>query len=215
MITYLSWSIPLLLAYGLGSLSGSLLLGRLRRVDIRTLGSGNAGGTNALRTLGVRFALGVVLIDVGKGALAAGWAPGLLGPPSEWLPYACGLAGVAGHCYPVWFGFRGGKGAATAVGVVAVLAPWLLLPMALTWWGVLLLTGYVGMATVLAGFSLPPVALWLEGAGPLALFCLVLAVFMAYTHRQNFRRLAAGEENRFEKARLAYWLSDRARRDGE
>jgi glycerol-3-phosphate acyltransferase PlsY len=205
--------LPLLLAYGLGSLSGSLLLGRLRGVDIRTRGSGNAGGTNALRTFGLRFALAVVIIDVGKGALAAGWAPGILGEPPAWLPYACGLAGVVGHCYPVWFGFRGGKGAATAVGALAVLSPWLLLPMGLTWCVVLALTGYVGVATVLAGLSLVPASLWLEGPSPLALFCLVLAGFMAYTHRENFRRLAAGTEHRFEKARIAHWLSGRGRRD--
>ena len=101
----------LLIAYLLGSLSGSLLLGKLRGVDIRTVGSGNAGGTNALRTQGLGFALATVLVDVGKGALAAwlGWR--FL--PSEqhpaWL-YACVLAAAAGHVWAVFHGFRGGKG---------------------------------------------------------------------------------------------------------
>src|SRR5689334_1818847 len=88
-------------AYLLGSLSGSLLLGRLRGVDIRMLGSGNAGGTNALRTQGWRFALGVVLVDVGKGALAAWVAGRLLGP--EWMLAAL-LAAIAGHVWPVFHG---------------------------------------------------------------------------------------------------------------
>src|SRR5687768_1118739 len=103
----------LVAAYLLGSISGSLLLGRLRGVDIRTQGSGNAGGTNALRTQGWRFALGVVLIDVGKGALAAALA-GFVVPGashSGWT-LAAVFAAVAGHVWPLFHGFRGGKGAA-------------------------------------------------------------------------------------------------------
>lgn len=109
-------SLKLLAAYLLGSASGSLLLGRARGVDIRTQGSGNAGGTNAFRTQGWRFALGVVAFDVGKGALAASFGyllPG--GMPTTPLAQAlaCGLAAAIGHVWPVWHGFRGGKGAAT------------------------------------------------------------------------------------------------------
>ena len=111
-----------ILAYLLGSVSGSLLLGRFKNVDIRAQGSGNAGGTNAFRTQGLLFALGVVLIDVGKGFIAAWWIPSLdfgeLHGNMEvnTLVMACGFAAVLGHCFPIWHGFRGGKGAATAVG---------------------------------------------------------------------------------------------------
>src|SRR4249920_1314043 len=91
----------LLLAYVLGSLSGSLLLGRFRGVDIRTQGRGNAGGTNALRTQGWRFALGVVLIDVGKGALAAWLTLRVLGGDPHWPVYAAIIAAVIGHVWPV------------------------------------------------------------------------------------------------------------------
>jgi len=113
-----------LISYLLGSVNGSLVLGRLRGVDIRQLGSGNAGGTNALRTQGKWFALGVMVIDIGKGYvptwLLPGWAlPGVPVDPvvsRAWLSFACAGATVVGHCYPVWFGFAGGKGAATAVG---------------------------------------------------------------------------------------------------
>ena len=115
-----------LAAYLLGSVSGSLVMGAFRHVDIRDSGSGNAGGTNAFRTQGLRFALGVVVIDIGKGALAAGLLPWLgevlAGPGTqpEQTALACGFMAVVGHCYPVWHGFRGGKGAATAVGGVLV-----------------------------------------------------------------------------------------------
>src|SRR6056297_1776636 len=109
------------LGYLLGSLSGSLLLGRMRGVDIRSMGSGNAGGTNALRSIGWTFALGVVVIDIGKG-VAAVFVPSLPLLFSEALPVSlagagalCGLAAVVGHVWPLFFGFRGGKGAGTAV----------------------------------------------------------------------------------------------------
>ena len=199
-------SLAVLLAYLLGAVSGSLVLGKLKKVDIRTMGSGNAGGTNALRSVGFLFALGVVIIDVGKGFLAAGWVPGLVGAGDATVPYGCAFAAVFGHCYPVWHGFRGGKGAATVVGTLLALSPWLLLPMIGAWWLTLVLTGYVGIATVISGFSLVPGTIWLEESTALLVYCLAVAVFMAFTHRSNFRNLAAGTEHRFDKVRLAHWL---------
>lgn len=185
-------------AYLLGSLSGSLLLGRLRGVDVRTLGSGNAGGTNAFRTQGLRFALGVVLIDVGKGALAA-WLALRFAPGWAWL--AAGLA-VLGHVWPVWHGFRGGKGAATAVGALLLLWP-LAVPLLLgVWLLVLVTTGYVGLSTVLATASLPLWAWLLDAGSPRLLFSIGLALFLAFTHRGNLQRLWQGTESRFERARL-------------
>ena len=131
--------IKIVLAYLLGSVSGSLLLGRLKKVDIRAQGSGNAGGTNAFRTQGLVFALGVVVIDVGKGFIAAWWIPTLnfggagLNLNSGLIVMACSFAAVLGHCYPIWHGFRGGKGAATAIGTLIVIEPWLLLPVSALW----------------------------------------------------------------------------------
>ena len=130
-----------LIAYLLGSVSGSLLLGRLRGVDIRELGSGNAGGTNALRTQGWQFALAVMAIDIGKAVLAVGVLPGLDLPfigikprvDRHWLAVACAIAVVVGHVYPLWYDFRGGKGAATLIGAVAVLAPAALIPVLAVW----------------------------------------------------------------------------------
>ncbi len=193
-----------LVAYLLGALVGSLILGRLRGVDIRALGSGNAGATNALRTQGKAFGLAVLVLDVAKGALAAAWIPGLAIPgvgqdpglSREWLILACGFAVVIGHVYPVWFGFRGGKGAATIVGVIGATAPHLLVPMVLCWFLVLVVTGYGGLATMLAGGAVTVAAYFLEpGNTPLLGFCAVLAAFIVFTHRGNIARMRAGTEN--------------------
>ena len=201
----------LLIAYLLGSLSGSLLLGRLRGVDIRTLGSGNAGGTNALRTQGPAFALGTVVVDVGKGAAAGALARWALA--GEAWPLACVLAAVAGHVWPLFHGFRGGKGAATVVGGLAVLWPVSLLAVLGTWLVAMACGGYVGLATVLAGLSLPIFG-WLAGASPPRLaFAVAVALFLAFTHRGNLQRLRAGTEPRFERARvLGRWWATRMRR---
>ena len=111
----------ILISYLIGSLMGSMIVGRLRGgVDIRELGSGNAGGTNALRTQGFGFALGVILIDIGKGVIGAGLVPGLELPfiavdpeiSRTWLTVSCAGAAVVGHVWPIFHGFRGGKGAA-------------------------------------------------------------------------------------------------------
>lgn len=199
--------VKIVLAYLLGSVSGSLLLGRLKKVDIRSQGSGNAGGTNAFRTQGLIFALGVVVIDVGKGFLAAWLIPALdfggspVVPDSGLLVMACGFAAVLGHCFPVWHGFRGGKGAATAIGALIVIEPWLLVPLIMVWLITLIMTGYVGLSTVLAGFGLVPSA-WAMNNQPLMVFSAVLAFFLLFTHRENMRRLYKGTENRFERIHI-------------
>lgn len=200
----------LLCAYLLGSVSGSLLLGRLRGVDIRRHGSGNAGGTNALRTLGWRFALGVVAIDVGKGALAA-WLALRFAPLGQALDvtahgYAAAACAVVGHVWPLWHGFRGGKGAATAVGGLLMLWPWSIGVLLPVWMLVLVATGYVGLSTVLAALALPLLA-WGTDAEPARLwFSLFAALFIAFTHRANLQRLRQGTESRFERARLLHRL---------
>ncbi|MFZ9904836.1 MAG: glycerol-3-phosphate acyltransferase, partial [Steroidobacteraceae bacterium] len=108
----LEFALGTFVAYLLGSLNGALLLGRLRGVDIRTQGSGNAGGTNALRTQGPLFAIGVIIIDVAKAWIAVKWIPAYL-ESGMWLAASCGFAAVFGHVYPIFHGFRGGKGVAT------------------------------------------------------------------------------------------------------
>jgi glycerol-3-phosphate acyltransferase PlsY len=204
----LELGVKVLMAYLLGALLGSLILGRLRGVDIRAMGSGNAGATNALRTQGKLFGFLVLLIDVSKGVLAVCWLPAAVlpgigidpGVSREWLTMACGFSVLVGHVYPVWFGFRGGKGAATMVGVVAGLELRLLVPVLLTWFVVLLLTGYVGLATMLAGAALVAAVCVLEpGNTPLLCFCALTAAFVVYTHRSNIARMRAGQENRVRR----------------
>jgi glycerol-3-phosphate acyltransferase PlsY len=158
--------------------------------------------------VGKKFALAVALIDVAKGAIAAGlipWVPipGLESTISSGIVSAsCGFAAVLGHCYPVWHGFRGGKGAATAVGVLAVLQPWVLPGMFLIWFVVIGLSGWVGLGTVLAGISIIPSMLWLDAPSELLYFGIAIALFMIFTHRSNIRKMLRGEEYCFEKARF-------------
>jgi acyl phosphate:glycerol-3-phosphate acyltransferase len=205
------------LAYGLGTVMGGVVIGRLRGgVDLRRAGSGNVGATNALRTQGLSFALGVLLIDVLKGVVAVGLLPRLPLPGAEALPpgalaYVCGVAVTVGHCYPLWQRFQGGKGVATLAGVFL-----LLLPLAFVWMMgafvlVVLLSGYVSLATLMAALvavlhvtCFSASGLWsMTGA-----FVFAMALLVFWKHRSNLVNLARGREHRFEKARvLGRWLS--------
>lgn len=206
----LELGIKTLLAYLLGSLIGSLLVGRLRGgVDIRTLGSGNAGGTNALRTQGLAFAVWVMIIDIGKGWLAAGLLPPLSLPgvgidpqvDRTWLAVACATAVVVGHVYPVWYGFRGGKGAATLVGVLVGLKPVALLPVFAVWLVVVMVTGFVGLATMISVASFPAYVAITDASPSTALLVFggVMTLFVCYTHRSNIERMLAGTESRAKR----------------
>jgi len=209
----LELGVKFLLSYLIGSVMGAIVIGMLRGgIDIRTMGSGNAGGTNALRTQGWLFALGVMAIDVGKGIIGAGVIPGLELPlPPDEAPaspvlvvYACAAAAVIGHVWPMYHRFRGGKGAATMIGTLIALAPWLLIPALLVW--VLMLTtfGMVGLATITAGLALPvAVALTgLEAQAPLFGYTALAAFYMIYTHRSNIRRMRDGKEPRNTRVML-------------
>ncbi|MCY7354754.1 MAG: glycerol-3-phosphate 1-O-acyltransferase PlsY [Lysobacter sp.] len=199
----------LVVAYLLGSISGSLVLGRFRGVDIREHGSGSAGGTNALRTQGLKFALGVVLIDVGKGVLAA-WLGRQFAPfdgaGNATLGYAATFAAMLGHVWPIWHGFRGGKGAATLLGGLLVMWPWALPVMIVVALATVLGSGYVGLATVLATLSLPLLAWWTDAGTARLVFVTAAALFMLLTHRHNLLRMHRGGEARFERARLLHRL---------
>lgn len=206
-------ALKVLASYLVGSVLGSSIVGRLTGSrDIREEGSGNAGGTNALRTRGARFALGVIIIDIGKGVVSvllfARWAlPGLEPAAIDpgWTVAACGAAAVVGHCYPIWYGFRGGKGAATLVGIMAVLAPVVLAPVLGVWVLALILTGFVGLATILGAAAAPLYFLLAPGYGlahPLFAFSVAMALFILFTHRSNVTRMLAGDEHRWEKAMI-------------
>jgi acyl phosphate:glycerol-3-phosphate acyltransferase len=206
----LELGLKIVASYLLGSLSGALLLGPFFGVDLRTVGSGNAGATNAMRARGPRFALWVVLIDIAKGVIAAtaiarAPLPGVpFDPdlPRAWIAPICGAAVVIGHVYPYWFDLRGGKGAATLLGVCGALAPELLVPVAIVWLATLTMTGYVGLATVLAAAIAPVYVVSALNDAPLLVFTAIMAIFIAYTHRANLARLRAGTEDRKERLML-------------
>jgi glycerol-3-phosphate acyltransferase PlsY len=209
--------LKVLLAYLLGSVVGSLVVGRLRGgVDIRLMGSGNAGSTNALRTQGVSFGIWVIAIDVLKGVLAAALIPRLAipgvapasGEQADWLPAVCGFAAIVGHVFPVWHGFRGGKGVATLVGAYAGLQLVLLAPLVASWLAVIVVSGFVGLSSIAASLAIPVYLLLRDGARltPLLGFSLACAVLVIYTHRGNVRRMRAGNEPRARKL----WLFGRA-----
>ncbi|HEY7889782.1 MAG TPA: glycerol-3-phosphate 1-O-acyltransferase PlsY [Steroidobacteraceae bacterium] len=195
------------LGYLLGSIVGSLLVGKLRGgIDIRHLGSGNAGGTNALRTQGKWFAFWVMVIDIGKGWLATGYLAGAPIPdipaaPADWRVWAaagCGIAVMLGHVYPVWHGFRGGKGVATLVGAVLGAAPTALVPVLMIWLVAVILFGFVGLASILGALTFVVAAATSSGPSrpPLLIFAVLSAILIAYTHRANITRMLAGTEPR-------------------
>ena len=209
----LELGVKFLLSYLIGSLMGSMIVGRLRGgVDIRNLGSGNAGGTNALRTQGVVFAIGVVIVDIGKGVIGAGVIPGLDLPyvaadpeiSRIWLTLSCAAAAILGHVWPIYHDFRGGKGGAALIGTLIVVAPELILPVLLVWAWVLAATGYVGVATMTAAASL---SIWigvtrLPADQPLFIYCTVAALFIVYCHRSNIQRMREGTEHHNPKLML-------------
>jgi len=195
------------LSYLLGSVLGSLVVGQLRGgVDIRRLGSGNAGGTNALRTQGKVFALWVMIIDVGKGVLSVMILPTLNLPgvgidplvSREVIAYAVGFAAILGHVYPLWYDFKGGKGGATAAGVLCVVAPVLALPIILIWFALIVVIGYVGLATMGAACG---AAAYIGVVGlpqdyRLFVLAVLIAALIVFTHRANIVRMWQGTETR-------------------
>ncbi len=186
----------LTLAYLLGAVPFGLLIARTRGIDLRKFGSGNIGATNAMRAVGKPLGILVFLLDAAKGFLPA-WAfrQGWMGLPSGagWA-LAGGVAAVLGHSFPLWLGFKGGKGVATGCGVWLALS-WI---AALATLGVFALalaaTRYVALASVTAAFSLP-LALTLLGAEDwLVVSAAAMAFLIAVRHRGNFVRMAAGVE---------------------
>lgn len=203
----LELGVKFLISYFIGSLMGAMIIGKIRGgVDIRTMGSGNAGGTNALRTQGVFFALGVVIIDIGKGVIGAGVVPELNIPfaPEDpmlsrtWLAICCSAAAVLGHVWPIYHGFKGGKGAGTFIGTLVILGPHLIIGVLLVWAWVLVVSGFVGLATMSAATALPiylGITLRLE-TQPLFIYTTVMAMLIIFWHRLNIRRMRDGTEDR-------------------
>ncbi len=203
----LELGVKFLISYFIGSLMGAMIVGRLRGgVDIRTMGSGNAGGTNALRTQGAVFAIGVVIIDIGKGVVGAGLVPELQLPfvPEDpmlsrtWLTVCCAAAAVLGHVWPIYHGFKGGKGAGTFVGTLVVLGPQVIVGVILVWVATLVLSGFVGLATMVAATALPLYLgiMVLPDEQPLFIYSVVMMMCIIFWHRSNVQRMREGSEHR-------------------
>jgi len=184
-------------AYLLGATPTSYLVGRLCGVDLRREGSGNLGATNAFRVLGWKPALPILIVDVAKGWLPTYAFPLWAGRASPWWALLFGAAAIVGHVYSVWVGFRGGKGVATSAGVLLALAPVALLIGFLIWFGIVLSTGYVSLASIIAAPAVALAVAVLSGSGPVLWLTIAVAVFIIWAHRSNIRRLAASQENRF------------------
>jgi glycerol-3-phosphate acyltransferase PlsY len=188
----------LLASYLLGAIPTSFLVGRaFRGIDLRLVGSRNLGATNLYRTMGWKFAVPVALFDVAKGAIpVAVFGPRV--PAIALFPVYCGIAAVIGHVFSIFVGFKGGKGVATAAGVVLALAPLALLAVAAVWALTVWLSGYVSLGSVLAALLFPVAAELLHPDRPEPLwFDILLAAFLVIKHRSNIQRLLRGTENRF------------------
>jgi acyl phosphate:glycerol-3-phosphate acyltransferase len=183
----------LLLGYALGSIPFGLLLTHAAGLgDIRQIGSGNIGATNVLRTGNKGLAAATLLLDAAKGAVAVLIARYFLGETAAML---AGLAAFLGHIYPVWLGFKGGKGVATYLGVLLALAWQLAALFAILWLSVAALMKISSLAAIVATIAVP-IAAWIWGDSDLAIVVTLMSAVVVIKHRANIERLMAGEEPR-------------------
>jgi acyl phosphate:glycerol-3-phosphate acyltransferase len=189
----------LLASYFLGAIPTSHLVSRIfAKIDLRQHGSGNLGATNLYRVLGWKYAVPVALFDIAKGAIPVlVFAPRVSDSPLFAL--ACGVAAIVGHVFSIFVGFKGGKGVATAAGVMLGLTPLALGVAAVVWTVLVLLTGYVSLGSIVAAAVLPVAVHLFEGSVQREIFWIDLAIAggVIFLHRRNIQRLMKGTENRF------------------
>jgi glycerol-3-phosphate acyltransferase PlsY len=196
--------------YFFGSFPAGYFAGRLAGVDVRSQGSGNIGATNVLRVLGKRWGYPVFAIDVVKGFAAVRLAFVLVKywptaqPYAEHLAILTAMMSVVGHMFPIWLGFKGGKGVATTAGALFGLMPWVVPCIFLIWYIVFQITRYVSLASIIAAIALPIVAALFArwrfiDTWALVYFCILIMVLVLWRHRSNFSRLLKGTEQRFDR----------------
>jgi glycerol-3-phosphate acyltransferase PlsY len=189
---------PLIIAaaYLIGSIPFALLLARRWGAeDLRRIGSGNLGAANVLRASGLTAGVLVAALDIAKGAVSVVLAQRLGGAGPG--PAAAGVAAIVGHIYPVWLGFRGGKGVATACGVFTVLTPLAVPPALAIFLASVWVTKYISVGSVLASVVLPPVAYATGSPGPVVAAAVAVSALIVFRHRSNLARLREGTERRF------------------
>lgn len=190
------FALVLIVSYLLGSITTGDIVARIRKVNLRGQGSGNVGATNVFRVMGATSGIIVLVADALKGVVAV--LLGYLVPEIPGLaPEAfTGLFAVIGHSWPIYTGFKGGKGVATGLGVVIALTPAVLPVVAGVWLLVFFIFGYVSLASVLAAFAYPVTVWFLYSNGGYLLTALVISVLIIFRHKDNIKRLLRGEENR-------------------
>ncbi len=194
----------LLLAYLLGAIPTSVWVGKIfYKTDIRKHGSGNAGGTNTVRIFGWKAGIPVIIFDIFKGWFAvfflAQWFPETNLLSGDYLLLAYGLLAVIGHVFPIYVGFKGGKGVGTLAGVGLALFPWALLAALGIFLVVAIPTRYVSLGSIIAAVSFPLFLIFAfhETSPPVLALGFFASIFIVFTHRQNIKRLLNGEENKF------------------
>ncbi len=212
------WVLLIVASYLAGSIPFGLLLARvIRGIDIRQEGSGNIGATNVSRSLGKKWGLVVLVLDALKGYLPPLFLPGIVGlggdtgPASEWVIPMSAMTTVIGHMFPIWLGFKGGKGIATSLGALGAASPWGLLVATICFFGSFAINKIVSLSSLiaLAGYLAFELICWqvplafrqsdgLQGATtPQAIMALVLSILIVYRHKSNLARLRAGTEPTF------------------
>lgn len=205
MISF-SYIIAIVLAYLIGSIPTSVWIGRMfYQIDIRTKGSRNAGATNTIRVLGYKAGIPVLVFDIFKGWLAVYIAVFFYGETAGFpdlldFKIILSIAAVIGHVFPVYVGFKGGKGIATLLGVGIALYPQAAWIVVLIFIIVLLITGYVSLSSIVGAMSLPFIEFFILGHKEyysLILLSIAVAIFVPITHRKNIKRLINKEESKF------------------
>ena len=185
----------LILAYLIGSLDFAVIVARLRGEDIYSMGSGNPGASNVLRSMGKAAGALVLLGDLAKGVAAA--ALGSVLGDHDSVAAGAGLAAVVGHCYPVFHRFRGGKGAATLAGMLLWVAPWAGLGMVVAFAGIVAVWRIASVGSIAGAALATPVAVWVDSVRGWALGWLLAAVVLVmYRHRGNIARILRGAERK-------------------
>lgn len=189
----------IVLGYLVGAIPFGLVVGRLAGVDVRVSGSGNIGATNVNRLLGKKMGTITLLADAGKAVLPMLAAHWFLGDGADFFVYATGGAAFLGHLYPIYLKFKGGKGVATALGIFIYIQPLAVLVCVLLFIGVVRVTGYVSLGSLLASALMPVLVGWLGGMTPAFYLALFVAALIWLKHHENIRRLLNHEENSFKK----------------
>jgi acyl phosphate:glycerol-3-phosphate acyltransferase len=190
-----------IIAYLLGAIPVGLLVARAKGVDIRSVGSGNIGATNVFRSIGKPWGVATFVLDALKGFVPAWVFPLWCADPGWSIGLLFGCMAIAGHNWPVYLGFKGGKGVATSAGVLLGVAPVEALIGAGVWFAVFFVSRYVSLASIAAAVAIPAAG-WLraEAHGPvLPVVLTLLGILAVWRHRSNIERLSNGTENRFER----------------